>query len=163
MRSFTVHVPVAAGSGAPIYERAVFIRDGFYTFAFLFNVVWCLWRGLWLSALAIIVLGVALLAGAHALHLSGDAQFWIVIVLALLLGLEASSLLRFRLRRRGYLDAGGVAADTIDDAEAIFYGRVADEMGDWGRVAPGVPSGSRPGRDSAGEDVVGLFPEYRGR
>jgi hypothetical protein len=163
MRIFTVHVPVAAGSEAPAYERAVFIRDGFYVFAFLFNIVWCLWRGLWVSALAILVLCAALFSAARAFHLSADTQFWVVVVLALLLGLEASSLLRLRLRRRGYIDAGGVAADNIDDAEAIFFARVADEMGDVGRILPGVQSGSRAGHHPPAEDVVGLFPEYRGR
>src|SRR6516162_3843708 len=59
MRIYTVHVPAAAGSGALAFERAAFVRDGFYVFAFLFSIFWCLWRGLWISALAILALGVA--------------------------------------------------------------------------------------------------------
>jgi hypothetical protein len=85
------------------------------------------------------------------------------VVLALLLGLEASSLLRLRLRRRGYVDAGAVAAHDLDDAEAVFFARVADEMGDAGWRPPGGHDGSPAGRKPPGEDVVGLFPEYRGR
>ena len=163
MRIYTVHVPVTAGSGALAFERAAFVRDGFYVFAFLFNVLWCLWRGLWIAALGVIALGAALFGVSRVVQLSSDTQFWIVVVLALLLGLEASSLLRFRLRRRGYVDAGAVAADNLDDAEAIFFARVADEMGDAGRIVPGGHGGSPIGRKAPSEDVVGLFPEYRGR
>jgi hypothetical protein len=163
MRFYTVHLPVAAGSGAPIFERAEFVRDGFNGFAFLFSAAWCLWKGLWLAALMVIILGAALLGIGRALHLPGDAQFWLIFVLALLVGLEASSFIRFRLRRHGYVDAGSVAAAHIGDAEAIFFARMADEMGASGRPGPAEASGGVMGRRPHAEDVVGLFPEYRGR
>jgi hypothetical protein len=32
-------------------ETARFVRDGFHLWAFVFTVLWALWRGLWLAAL----------------------------------------------------------------------------------------------------------------
>ena len=165
MRIYTVHVPAAAGSGALAFERAAFVRDGFYVFAFLFSIFWCLWRGLWISALAILALGVAVVGVSRFVQLPSDAVFWSAVVLALLLGFEAANLLRLKLRRRGYVDAGSVAADNLDDAEAIFFARVADEMVDTARYAQrgGPMDGASSRGKPSGEDVVGLFPEYQGR
>ena len=158
MRLYTVHLPLAAGSSTPAFERAEFVRDGFNIFAFLFNIVWCLWKGLWLGALVVAVVCAAAIGLGRVLQLSGEAQFWLLIVLALLFGLEASSFIRFKLRRRGYVDGGSVAAADLGDAEAIYFARVADEMGQPRAYDLGPGSGRR-----TVQDVVGLFPEYRGR
>jgi hypothetical protein len=164
MKLFTVHLPLATGSGRPALERAEFVHDGFHVFAFLLGPVWCLWRGLWLPALAILVLSGALLGIGAALHVSSQAQMLAQLVLALLVGLEASNLRRLGLRRHGYVDAGSVAAGDRADAEGIFFDRVATEVPEAGASAPRALSGSTPtGRGRAAEDVVGLFPEYRGR
>ena len=164
MRLFTVHLPVATGSGRPALERAEFVHDGFHVFAFLLGPVWCLWRGLWIPALAVLVLSGALLGIGGALHVSSQAQMLAQIVLAFLVGLEASNLRRFGLRRHGYVDAGSVAAGDRDEAEGIFFDRVATQMPEvGGPVPPTVPGSAPMGRGRAADDVVGLFPEYRGR
>ncbi|MFI4994428.1 MAG: DUF2628 domain-containing protein [Hyphomicrobiales bacterium] len=164
MRLFTVHLPVASGSGKPEFERAEFVRDGFHVFAFLLSVIWCLWRGLWIPALAILVLSAALLGIGRLLHLPSDTQILVQIVLAILVGLEASNLRRFGLRRRGFIDAGGVAARDLPEAEAIFFDRVALEMSRARGFAPNAMPGGTPAAPGRGaEEVIGLFPEYRGR
>jgi len=161
MRLFTVHLPTTAGSGRPAFERAEFVRDGFHVFAFLFGIVWCLWKGLWMAALALLALSVALFGMGRLLQLSGDAQIWLQLVLALLVGLEASNMRRSRLRGRGYADAGSVAAGNLNEAEAIFFGRVRGEMADGRRPAASGPAGAASRGGARGtEDVVGLFPEY---
>jgi hypothetical protein len=159
MRLFTVHLPLSS-SGKPTFERAEFVGDGFYGLAFLFNVIWCLWKGLWIAALAILAAGGALYGIGRALQLSADAQFWLQLVLALLVGIEAANLRRFGLSRRGYIDAGTVAASDLGEAEAIYFSRIADEMD---LSEPANPTGSAPPTRERTEDVVGLFPEYRTR
>jgi hypothetical protein len=160
MRLYTVHLP--AGPGPALFERAEFVRDGFNLFAFLFSALWCIWKGLWVSAVAMIALIIGLVALGRALGLSSEAEFWLQFVLALLFGLEASNLIRFRLRRRGYTDAGSVAADNLGDAEAIFFARAADEMREADQAAGGA-AGAAPAPRRKVTDIIGLFPEYRGR
>jgi hypothetical protein len=163
MRLYTVHLPAAAGPEPALFERAEFVRDGFNLFAFLFSALWCIWKGLWVTAVAVIVLIVGLVALGRALGLSGEAEFWLQLVLAFLFGLEASNLIRFRLRRRGYTDAGSVAADNLGDAEAIFFARAADEMREAERTGGAAAAGAPPAPRRKVTDIIGLFPEYRGR
>ena len=79
---------------------------------------------------------------------------------ALFIGAEASSLLRFSLTRRGYVDAGSVAATDRNEAEQPFFARYAQGAADAAR-ASGASTTAIPGRGS--DEVVGLFPEFRGR
>jgi Protein of unknown function (DUF2628) len=166
MRLFTVYLPQNS-SAAPhehALDGAVFVRDGFHFWAFLLGSLWCLWRGLWLPALAILALGAVLAGIGLALQLPPETQILTQLVLALLVGLEAPDLRRFGLRRRGYVERGSVAARDLTDAEAIFFGHAASPQPE---PQPGFPpSAPQPGfhrRGLAGEEVVGLFPEYRGR
>jgi Protein of unknown function (DUF2628) len=166
MRLFTVYLPQNS-SAAPhehALDGAVFVRDGFHFWAFLLGPLWCLWRGLWLPALAILALGAVLAGIGLALQLPSETQILTQLVLALLVGLEAPDLRRFGLRRRGYVERGSVAARDLTDAEAIFFGHAASPQPE---PQPGFPpSAPQPGfhrRGLAGEEVVGLFPEYRGR
>ncbi|MFI5010829.1 MAG: DUF2628 domain-containing protein [Hyphomicrobiales bacterium] len=164
MRLFTVHLPLAPASGRPMLDRAVFVREGFSVAAFLLSVLWCLWRGLWIPALLILVASGALLGIGRALDISPSAQMLAEFVLALLVGLEASNLWRSGLGRQGYVDAGVVAASDRAEAEEIFFGRTAMPMPEASGPAPdGLPRSPPSGRGRAADDVVGLFPEYRGR
>jgi hypothetical protein len=162
MRLFTVHVPVSAASGHPVYERAQFIHDGFHKWAFVFGALWCLWRGLWIAAAAVIIVSAALFGAGRALGLPLEAQFLLQFVFALLLGLEAPNLRRFSLGRRRFLDAGAVAAADEDEAERLFFGRGAEHATDApSRLPFATPAPSN--RSGFADDIVGLFPEHRGR
>ena len=56
MTTYTVHEPPArAGEAAGDPDRFVFVRDGFYFWAFLFGPLWLLWRRLWLVLLLYLV------------------------------------------------------------------------------------------------------------
>jgi hypothetical protein len=165
MRLFTVYWPQSSSSAAPgpALDETVFVRDGFHFWAFLLGPLWCLWRGLWLPALLVLALGAVLAGIGRALHLPAETQILAELVLALLVGLEAPNLRRFGLRRRGYVECGSVAARNLTDAEAIFFGQQASSRPE---PQPGSPPSPEPGfhrRGPAGEEVVGLFPEYRGR
>jgi hypothetical protein len=89
------------------------------------------------------------------------ASFTIVvvagIVIAVLVGLEASTLFRFTLRRRGWKNVGIVSGDDQEDAERRFFDV-------WMRDAssrPKPPSAAVPPRppQAGTSGVIGLFPE----
>ncbi|MBV8184061.1 MAG: DUF2628 domain-containing protein [Hyphomicrobiales bacterium] len=165
MRFYTVYLPqgVGANSGALSLEGAVFVREGFHFWAFLLGPVWCLWRGLWLPAVAILALGAVLIGMGRAFQLSSETQVLSEIVLALLIGLEAANLRGFGLRRRGYVERGTIAAMNIADAETIFFAQAASSPPQPKPASmPSYPEPGIPKRIPTGEDVVGLFPEYRG-
>jgi Protein of unknown function (DUF2628) len=164
MRLYTVYLPEnRSGTPAqPAAEGAIFVRDGFHFWAFLLGPLWCLWRGLWLPALAVIALGAVLLGIGRAFQFSTDTQILAGFVLALFIGLEAPNLRRLGLRQRRYVERGSVAARNLADAEAIFFANAP-------QTEPQPPSSASAadqvfaGRGPAGEEIVGLFPEYRGR
>jgi Protein of unknown function (DUF2628) len=162
MRLFTVHVPVSVESGGPDFERAQFVRDGFHKWAFLFSAFWCAWRGLWIAALAVILVSAALFGIGRVLALPLTAQLLLQFVFALLLGLEAPNIIRLALSRQGYIDAGTVAAADEDEAEGLFFGQGADQATQARSPLPSqtVASTSRP---RFVDDIIGLFPEHRGR
>jgi hypothetical protein len=166
MRLYTVYLPEpsSATPAQAALEGAIFVREGFHFWAFLLGPLWCLWRGLWLPALAVLALGAILMGIGRALQLSSETQILTGLVLALLIGLEAANLRRLGLRRRRYVERGSVAASNLADAEAIFFGHVASPQTEpQPTPAPPAPEPGIPKRGPLGEDVVGLFPEYRGR
>ncbi len=165
MRLFTVYLPSVSSAPGPagVLDDAVFVRDGFHFWAFILGPLWCLWRGLWLPALAILALSAVLMGIGAVLHLSSETQILTQLVLAVIVGLEAPNLRRFGLRRRGYEERGNVAARDVAEAEAIFFREAPSAQPAPQAALPPAPGPVFAGRTPAGEDVVGLFPEYRGR
>src|SRR5436305_14910200 len=98
-------------------SRFRFVRDGFHFWAFLLAPLWMLRHRLWLEFIAY-----ALIVGGatFALRRFGSeesAGLWVALLLALLIGIEASSLLRWKLARRGFEHLGVVVAEDQDIAE----------------------------------------------
>jgi hypothetical protein len=162
MRLYTVHVPVSAESGKLAFERAKFVRDGFNGWAFVFSTFWCVWHGMWLAAAAVIALSATLFGVGRVLGLPLEAQFLLQFVFAVLLGLEAPNLRRFMLNRRGFVDAGAIAAADEDEAESLFFAR-APEQGAEAKPPLSAVNPASTTRSRFVEDIVGLFPEHRGR
>ena len=101
----------------------------------------------------------ALKAGAGA-HAAIGAAF------ALLLGMEASSLWRWTLNRRGWNNTGVVVGDDVESAERRFF-QTWQERSEGRSQSPAAPKpvvltsyGPKPA-DGASE-VIGLFPEPGG-
>ena len=160
MAIYTVHEPPAL-RGAPTAnpERVRFVRDGFYFWAFLLGPLWMLWRRLWLVTFLYVLLLGLLYTTFWYLRIGDWAQFVINAALAVLIGLEASSLQRWTLARRGWKELAAVVGDDLETAERRYF---AEKIAPTAAVAaeppkPAVVSswGPRP----TGEDVVGLFPE----
>jgi hypothetical protein len=161
MSVFTVHEPpprTAAARSDP--ERFVFVRDGFDVWAFLLAPLWMLWHRLWLVLLSYVAISLVVDAALVMLGASFTIVVVAGIVIAVLVGLEASTLFRFTLRRRGWKNVGIVSGDNQEDAERRFFDA-------WMRDAssrPKPPSAVVPPRlpqaaPAGASGVIGLFPE----
>lgn len=158
MAVYTVHAPASYGVDVRTTpDRIVFIRDGFYFWAFLAAIIWLLWHRLWLAALGYLVLTVAAQLSLTALGASNSAQFVVFAVIALLMGLEAGSLWRWTLTRRKWRQLGVVVARNQREAEQRFFERF--DTGARLEAARGNSSSLPPmPRSSISDDAAGFFP-----
>src|SRR3984885_13252037 len=164
MSVYTVHEPPPrAGAAASDVERFAFVRDGFSWWAFLLAPLWMLRHRMWL-----VLIGYVVVAGLIEIpvRMSGAPAFaasLIGILLGLLVGLEAGTLRRFTLNRRGWKNLGVVSGDDLEDAERGFF----DAWLQRPNLGSNGPPGPMPGpaamapirRGPPGSDVIGLFPE----
>jgi hypothetical protein len=165
MSVYTVHEPpVRSADPLPDAERIVFVRDGFSFWAFLLAPLWMLWHRMWLVLAGYVIVAVALETALAAFGGARAAASILGLFISLLVGLEASTLRRFTLRRRRWKNVGIVSGDDVEDAERRFFDA-------WLRQSPSRPAGNAaaapapPGsaatipRVPPNSDVVGLFPE----
>lgn len=165
MAVYTVHQPpLREGETAPDTDRFVFVRDGFYFWAFLLGPVWMIWRRLWL---VLVLYLVALIGIGFALRYSG-ANSWVhslvIFAVMILIGLEAGTLRRWTLARRGWKNVGVVVGDDLESAERRFFSDWIDSRATPSRAATAAKAASPPASPlrmpkSGGSDIVGLFPE----
>ncbi len=160
MSVYTVHEPPQHFDSAPDAERFAFVRDGFSFWAFLLGPLWMLRHRMWLVfavAVAIAVgLGLLIRMSGAAPALTGTL---IGLLIALLVGLEAGTLRRFTLGRRGWKNIGVVSGDDLEDAERRFF----DAWVQRTAAQPAVSVAAAPARPAPrmmqAPDVIGLFPE----
>jgi len=159
MRSYTLHLPAEARPGeSEGLDRAVLVPDGFSWPAFAFTILWFLFHRLWIAALIVLV-GLALLAfGGFALGLSRAAGTLVTLLACILIGLEASSLRRWTLTRRGRPVRDVIVARDATEAEARLLASWLDPAGAPPAPRPPFPSGTARRPDS----VIGLFPTQEG-
>ena len=147
MRIYSVH----AGPGARPGDLAL-VRDGFSFAAAIAGPLWLVWHRLWrgLALWLCAILGVGLSAWIG--RFDADTLFWLYGGIALLLGLEASTLRRDALVRAGDRLADVVAASTRDAAERSAFLR-------WSHRRVAAPSNPVLPRYAAPDrDAIGLFP-----
>jgi hypothetical protein len=172
MPVYTVHAPVAGGAEArTVTDRFVFVRDGFHFWAFLLGPLWLAWRRLWLALIGYIAVWVAVTVALSLLHASAGTRFAVMLLIALLMGFEASSLWRWTVSRRKWRQLDVVVADDEETAERRFFDRwTSNQPGlsnDQSAVDRGAPP---PTRDIQGQafsrppplpqgDIIGLFPQ----
>ena len=167
MPTFTVHAPPPRqGETSSAPERFRFVRDGFHFWAFLLAPLWLLLHRLWL-ALLIYVVGYGLLSAALVfLRVSSTVQLLLGLLIALLMGFEASSIRRWTLQRRGWKTLGFVVGEDQEMAERRFYAEWAkrSEPAPAAPASPSEPQYTTPVRRGppTGNDVIGLFPEPGG-
>src|ERR1041385_4566530 len=112
MAVYTVHEPPRRGADVLAHtQRFVFVRDGFSWAAFLFGPLWMLRHRLWLVLVGYAVVVSGLVLGMRAVGTSGGSRVLAYALLALLIGIEASTLRRWTLARRGWIGLAVVLGD----------------------------------------------------
>ncbi len=165
MSVYTVHEPPAWTAGPlPDAERFVFVRDGFSFWAFLLAPLWMLWHRMWLVLAGYVVVTVVLEAPMVVFGISRAAISVVGLFMSLLIGLEASTLRRFTLQRRGWRNVGIVSGDDVEDAERRFFDawlRQTPTQRTANAAAPPPPPAAPPimPRAPRTPDVIGLFPQ----
>lgn len=164
MSVYTVHEPPPrADEAAADPERFVFVRDGFHFWAFVLGPLWMLWHRLWLVFFLYVVLSVLLQIGLWSVGATPGVKFLISLPVSVLIGLEASTLRRWTLARRGRKMVGVVVADDLEAAERRFFDAwIRRSSTGWAQrpawdasqppVAFHAPGAHQPA-------VIGLFPE----
>jgi hypothetical protein len=160
MPTYTVHEPPektrrASDDTLAHSARFVFVRDGFHFWSFLFGPLWMLRYRMWLETIVYLVL-VGLLTFALLSFGAGGSAGWVAFLVALLLGMEAPSLRRWKLSRRGYENVGVVVGDDIEDAERRFFDGWTDGVRPVS--APPASPAARQAAEPPGE-IIGLFPQ----
>jgi hypothetical protein len=167
MPVYTVHAPTRNDrhrddDTLAYTARFVFVRDGFHFWAFLLTPLWMLRHRMWLEFIVyLLVLGGVTFA-LRRLGVAESAGVWVGLLIALLVGIEASSLRRWKLARRGYENLGVVVGEDLEDAERRFFdGWVA--QAERAPPLPAQPPASPFSRPPASTDIVGLFPQPEAR
>ena len=164
MPTFTVHEPPPRkGEAASSPERFVFVRDGFYFWAFVLAPFWLLLHRLWLVLAGYVVVNFAFGLGLFLVGTPSSVKFLAGLLIALLIGFEAATLWRWTLARRGWKTLGFVVGEDAEMAERRFYAEWAKraDAAPASAFTPPEPTYAAPvwrGPPSP-SDVIGLFPE----
>ena len=167
MAVYTVHEPpLKRDQTVPDPERFVFVRDGFAFWAFLLAPLWMLRHRMWLVFTGYILVAVALQIVLGMIGASSTVMAVTGVLIAWLVGLEAATLRRFTLGRRGWRNVGIVVGDDVDAVERRFFDAWFDESWDDGAARRPAPLSSEvpilrspQGSLQSSSDVIGLFPE----
>src|SRR3977135_3367825 len=112
MPVYTVHEPPRRDDELLAHTaRFQFVRDGFHFWAFLLAPFWMLRHRLWLEFIVYVLLIGSITFALRRLGVAESAGGAVAFLLAILIGIEASSLRRWKLARRGYDNLGVVVAD----------------------------------------------------
>jgi hypothetical protein len=172
MPVYTVHAPTAPSADLRATDRFIFVRDGFHFWAAVLGPVWLIWHRLWLALIGWFVVILAIDVAMARLGAGGATIFVANLLIALLMGFEATSLERWTLSRRNWRQLDIVVADDAEAAERRFFDRwTAKQRGlgndrsavDRGgppptREVPGQPF-SKPPPPLPQGGIIGLFPE----
>src|SRR6185437_6979644 len=173
MPVYTVHAPTAHAADFRATDKFVFVRDGFHFWAMVLGPLWLIWKRLWLALLGWVILFAVLEAAVVQLGGGAGAQAVVDIMVAILMGLEASTLQRWTYSRRKWRQLDVVVADDEESAERRFFDRFTTGKRWTGYDPLSVDRGGPPPtRDVPGQrfsepplpqgGIIGLFPEPGG-
>ncbi len=136
-------------------EKTVMVREGFSLAAAVLMVFWALWNRMWVVAILLFVLSVALEVGAREFGLHPMLVSMAGLATALIFGFEARALQIMSLKRAGYRLAGVISAESAEAAELQYFaGRL--------QVSPTemtTPPSPQPLRTQH-HDTLGLFGSH---
>lgn len=158
MTTFTLHLPRDARPGDPsALDESELVKDAFSWGAFFFTFLWFFFHRLWLAGFAVLLLVLAFGGLLVVLDVHPLAGTIAQLLLQSLIGLEANSLRRWTLARRGRPAVDAVTAADQDEAETKAFARWLDA-----RPAP-LPRNLAPSAVLStarrSEPVIGLFPD----
>ncbi|MEA1830590.1 DUF2628 domain-containing protein [Methylobacterium durans] len=161
MRSYTLHLPRDSRAGESLgLDRAQIVPDGFSWGAFAFSVLWFFFHRLWLAGLGVLAGLIVVAVLGRVLGLSPFTGFLVTLLVSVLIGLEASSLRRWTLARRGRPVRDAVVAGSVAEAESRLMARWLDPAA----VPPHPVAPSFQASPSRGaQPVIGMFPFQEGR
>ena len=176
MPVYTVHAPTAHAADFRATDKFVFVRDGFHFWAMVLGPLWLIAKRLWLALLGWVVITVALEVAVAQFAGGRLAATGVGILIAVLMGLEASTLQRWTYSRRKWRQLDVVVADDEETAERRFFDRFTSSNNKrWTGFDPlSVDRGGPPPtRDVPGQrfseppplpqgGIIGLFPEPGG-
>lgn len=120
MRTYTVQRPPYPGS-------AVLLPEGFSWGALVFGPIWFLWHGLWMSALLLLLVQMAL-SGAMDFFGVPLAVAWMPSAcVSVLVGFNARDWWRLMLDRQDFAFVGVVMSTSLEKAEWTLMERVYAE------------------------------------
>lgn len=121
MRVYTVHLRQTGGDERPDPLRdLMLVKEGFSWPAFLFTALWALSRGLWLTALVLIIVQGGLAWAAEELGLDPALRLVLSVTIAVVVGSWGNDLRRRRLARRGFELVDVAAGPNTEGAELAF-------------------------------------------
>jgi hypothetical protein len=160
MSVYTVHEPpLRAADVVPDPERFVFVREGFYVWAFLLATLWMLRHRMWLVLAIYVVVALGIEIGLRYAGVSGFALAIVGLLISFFVGIEASTLRRFTLARRGWKNVGVVSGDDLEDAERRFFDAWCRSRSSPRAPPPAAPALLPPPQPTQSPDIVGLFPD----
>jgi hypothetical protein len=164
MPVYTVHEPPRRDDDTLAHAtRFRFVRDGFHFWAFLLSPLWMLRHRLWLELIVYLLIVGGVTFALRRFGLEEGAGLGVALLLAVLVGVEASSLLRWKLARRGFANLGVVVGEDLEDAERRFFDGWTDAPRRPAPVVPPAASPFAPPPAQPSSDIVGLFPQPEAR
>lgn len=146
--------------------RFAFVRDGFSFWAFLTAALWMLWHRMWLVLLIYVIVAAGIDVAMYYANVPSVVVATVSILISILIGIEAATLRRFTLMRRGWKDVGIVSGKNLEEAERRFYDvwvrKPSAERGEPSSPPSGAPPSAPPRRapqSPQSSGVIGLFPE----
>jgi hypothetical protein len=171
MPVYTVHAPADAPLSSGHADRITFIRDGFHFWALVFGPFWLLVNRLWLAFIGYIVVVGSLEVMMALLRVPTSARLLVMVLIAVLMGIEAANIKRWSYSRRRWREIGLVVGDDEEMAERRFFEQrgfnnnpQADAIAT--QTLPPFPPPSyppaSPPRYGDRREIIGLFPEPGG-
>lgn len=160
MKSYLLFVPQQAAPGDEgALEQAIVVKDAFSWLAFLTPVLWFLYFRHWLAAFGALTVFFGALALAQFFPVQPGTVLPLLLVFRYFIGLEASAIRGWSLRRRGFSLADVMVARDQVEAETALFRRWLTAEASREVVATTVAKAAPPAHTAG---IVGLFPEPEG-
>ncbi len=117
MKIYAVHL---RRHGLDPDRDVVMVKEGFSWPAFLLSFVWALWHRLWLAAALFVLAHAAISLGVYLLRPDSVSQAVVSLGLAAIIGYLAADIRQHKLARQGFVLAGVVVGEDVDQAYRRF-------------------------------------------